>query len=142
VHRVVSADGHGLRDPAHRHMNEAESATQPSPGSTRAAVMHISPSPDNLTTTTTTTTHRYLRRAPHARATMRSFLLPAAILALAGLAAADDLVTKQRIKVQLFAAPAFVSEVSVDAYHMQCLSLDNNLCVRYQVECDWAGADK
>jgi hypothetical protein len=140
VYRVVSADGHGLRDPAHRHMNEAESATQPSPGSTRAAVMHISPSPDNLTTTTTT--HRYLRRAPHARATMRSFLLPAAILALAGLAAADDLVTKQRIKVQLFAAPAFVSEVSVDAYHMQCLSLDNNLCVRYQVECDWAGADK
>jgi hypothetical protein len=114
-------------------MNEAESATQPSPGSTRAAVMHISPSLDNLTTTTTitTTAHRYLRRAPHARATMRSFLLPVAILALVGLAAADDLVTKQRIKVQLFAAPAFVSEVSVDAYHMQCLSLDNNLCVRH-----------
>ena len=45
----------------------------------------------------------------------------------AGLAAADDLVTRTRIKVQLFAAPAFVSEVSVDAYSQQCLSLDNNL---------------
>jgi hypothetical protein len=57
--------------------------------------------------------------------------LPASFLTLlsASLAAADDLVTKQRIKVQLFAAPAFVSEVSVDAYHNQCLSLDNNLCV-------------
>jgi len=49
------------------------------------------------------------------------------LLALLTLAAADDLVTKGRIKVQLFAAPAFVSEVSVDAYHDQCLSLDNNL---------------
>ncbi|KAL5113429.1 hypothetical protein ACEQ8H_008697 [Pleosporales sp. CAS-2024a] len=39
----------------------------------------------------------------------------------------DALVTKGRIKVQLFAAPAFVSEVSVDAYNAQCLSLDNNL---------------
>lgn len=38
-----------------------------------------------------------------------------------------DLVNKQRIKVQLFAGPAFVSEVSVDAYSNQCLSLDNNL---------------
>ena len=57
--------------------------------------------------------------------------LPASFLALlsVSLAAADDLVTKQRIKVQLFAAPAFVSEVSVDAYHNQCLSLDNNLYV-------------
>jgi hypothetical protein len=45
----------------------------------------------------------------------------------ASLAAADDLVTAGRIKVQLFAAPAFVSEVSVDAYNNQCLSLDNNL---------------
>lgn len=49
------------------------------------------------------------------------------LLALLAIAAADDLVTKGRIKVQLFAAPAFVSEVSVDAYHDQCLSLDNNL---------------
>ncbi|KAF1913443.1 hypothetical protein BDU57DRAFT_522343 [Ampelomyces quisqualis] len=63
--------------------------------------------------------------------------LPATLLALlsAGLAAADDLVTKGRIKVQLFAAPAFVSEVSVDAYDNQCLSLDNNLCV---IACVWA----
>jgi hypothetical protein len=54
--------------------------------------------------------------------------LPFSLLLLcAGLAAADDIVTKGRIKVQLFAAPAFVSEVSVDAYHNQCLSLDNNL---------------
>ena len=54
--------------------------------------------------------------------------LPLSILLLcAGIAAADDLVVKGRIKVQLFAAPAFVSEVSVDAYHNQCLSLDNNL---------------
>jgi hypothetical protein len=53
-------------------------------------------------------------------------LLPTALL-LATLTTADDIVTKSRIKVQLFAAPAFVSEVSVDAYHMQCLSLDNNL---------------
>jgi hypothetical protein len=64
---------------------------------------------------------------------MRS--LPAlAVFLVAGLAAADDLVTKTRIKVQLFAAPAFVSEVSVDAYHMQCLSLDNNLYVGHFME--------
>jgi len=49
------------------------------------------------------------------------------VLLCAALAAADDIVTKGRIKVQLFAAPAFVSEVSVDAYNNQCLSLDNNL---------------
>lgn len=55
-------------------------------------------------------------------------LPPAALLLLsAALAAADDIVTQGRIKVQLFAAPAFVSEVSVDAYNDQCLSLDNNL---------------
>jgi hypothetical protein len=58
--------------------------------------------------------------------------LPFSLLLLcAGLAAADDIVTKGRIKVQLFAAPAFVSEVSVDAYHNQCLSLDNNLYVEH-----------
>lgn len=55
---------------------------------------------------------------------------PQTVLILgASLAAADDLVTKTRIKVQLFAGPAFVSEVSVDAYDKQCLSLDNNLYV-------------
>lgn len=54
--------------------------------------------------------------------------LPFSLLLLcAGIAAADDIVTKGRIKVQLFAAPAFVSEVSVDAYHNMCVSLDNNL---------------
>jgi hypothetical protein len=56
---------------------------------------------------------------------MRLFL--AASLFFLGLCAADDLVTKGRIKVQLFAAPAFVSEVSVDAYDKLCVSLDNNL---------------
>ncbi|KAF2029765.1 hypothetical protein EK21DRAFT_100983 [Setomelanomma holmii] len=49
------------------------------------------------------------------------------MLLCAGLAVADDIVMKTRIKVQLFASPAFVSEVSVDAYNNQCLSLDNNL---------------
>ena len=49
------------------------------------------------------------------------------LLLSATLASADDLVTKTRIKVQLFAGPAFVSEVSVDAYDKACLSLDNNL---------------
>jgi hypothetical protein len=58
---------------------------------------------------------------------MRTLSLLPTTLLLATLTAADDIVTKARIKVQLFAAPAFVSEVSVDAYHMQCLSLDNNL---------------
>jgi hypothetical protein len=61
------------------------------------------------------------------RALASTLALALAVFALATLAAADDLVTKGRIKVQLFAAPAFVSEVSVDAYHDQCLSLDNNL---------------
>lgn len=60
---------------------------------------------------------------------MRS-LLPAtllSVLACANVATADDMITSFRIKVQLFAAPAFFSEVSVDAYNNQCLSLDNNL---------------
>lgn len=63
----------------------------------------------------------------HACAMMR--ILPTALLLLLCvlIATADDIVTKGRIKVQLFAAPAFVSEVSVDAYNNQCLSLDNNL---------------
>lgn len=49
------------------------------------------------------------------------------VLACANVAIAGDIVTNFRIKVQLFAAPAFFSEVSVDAYNNQCLSLDNNL---------------
>jgi len=60
---------------------------------------------------------------------MRS--LPLAIfssaLACANVATAGDMIADNRIKVQLFAAPAFFSEVSVDAYNNQCLSLDNNL---------------
>jgi hypothetical protein len=51
------------------------------------------------------------------------------LLFCASVALADDIITKGRIKVQLFAAPAFVSEVSVDAYDKQCVSLDNNLYV-------------
>jgi hypothetical protein len=66
---------------------------------------------------------------PNARATMRSLplvVLPS-LLACANVAIASDMIAPNRIKVQLFAAPAFFSEVSVDAYDGQCLSLDNNL---------------
>jgi hypothetical protein len=49
------------------------------------------------------------------------------LLAWAGFALAGDTITSGKIKVQLFAAPSFLSEVSVDAYNNQCLSLDNNL---------------
>ncbi|KAF9693949.1 hypothetical protein EKO04_008071 [Ascochyta lentis] len=60
---------------------------------------------------------------------MRSLPLAilSSILACANVAIAGDIITNFRIKVQLFAAPAFFSEVSVDAYNNQCLSLDNNL---------------
>jgi len=51
------------------------------------------------------------------------------LLAWASFAAADDTITAGKIKVQLYAAPSFLSEVSVDAYNSQCLSLDNNLYV-------------
>jgi len=44
---------------------------------------------------------------------------------------ADDTISAGKIKVQLFAAPSFLSEVSVDAYNNQCLSLDNNLYVAH-----------
>jgi hypothetical protein len=77
-----------------------------------------------------THTHRHPHHfvaTPDASAIMRALSSAALLLMSATLAAADDLVTKGRIKVQLFAAPAFVSEVSVDAYNDQCLSLDNNL---------------
>lgn len=79
---------------------------------------------------TNQTAHPRLSYTPaYACATMR-FHPPTLLLLLgATLASADDLVTKTRIKVQLFAGPAFVSEVSVDAYDKQCLSLDNNLFV-------------
>jgi hypothetical protein len=59
---------------------------------------------------------------------MRRLPIPLLLL-YASIALADDIITKGRIKVQLFAAPAFVSEVSVDAYDKQCVSLDNNLHV-------------
>lgn len=65
----------------------------------------------------------------NARATMRSLplaILPS-LLACANVATASDMIVDNRIKVQLFAAPAFFSEVSVDAYNGMCLSLDNNL---------------
>jgi hypothetical protein len=65
----------------------------------------------------------------NARAAMRrlSLSLAALVCAWSGTAAAGDIITSLRIKVQLFAAPAFFSEVSVDAYNNLCLSLDNNL---------------
>ncbi|KAL1800770.1 hypothetical protein ACET3X_001112 [Alternaria dauci] len=49
------------------------------------------------------------------------------LLAWPGFVLAGDTITSGKIKVQLFAAPSFLSEVSVDAYNNQCLSLDNNL---------------
>ena len=66
-------------------------------------------------------------RPLHVVAAMRRLALTTLLLAWAGTVAADDTVTRVRIKVQLFASPSFVSEVSVDAYNGQCLSLDNNL---------------
>ncbi|KAI4609269.1 hypothetical protein J4E80_008518 [Alternaria sp. BMP 0032] len=51
----------------------------------------------------------------------------AVLLAWTGTVLADDTISGTKIKVQLFAAPSFLSEVSVDAYNNQCLSLDNNL---------------
>lgn len=70
-----------------------------------------------------------LRLNPNARATMRGSILAilSSVLACANVAIASDMIADNRIKVQLFAAPAFFSEVSVDAYNNQCLSLDNNL---------------
>lgn len=66
---------------------------------------------------------------------MPSLRVAAAVLFVAaGLASADDTITSNRIKVQLFAAPSFLSEVSVDAYNNQCLSLDNNLYVGMNLE--------
>lgn len=58
---------------------------------------------------------------------MRTLPFTTLLLAWTGLATADDTVTAGRIKVQLFAGPSYLSEVSVDAYNNQCLSLDNNL---------------
>lgn len=64
------------------------------------------------------------------KAATRLLRLPTTLLlVLAGAVAAGDTITAGKIKVQLFAAPSFLSEVSVDAYNNQCLSLDNNLYV-------------
>jgi hypothetical protein len=60
-------------------------------------------------------------------ATMLGLSSTVLLLSWTALAAANDTVTAGRIKVQLFAAPSFLSEVSVDAYNNVCLSLDNNL---------------
>lgn len=48
------------------------------------------------------------------------------ILALSGVASAG-FVSPDRIKVFLFAAPAFWQEVAIDAYKNVCIDLDNNL---------------
>jgi hypothetical protein len=50
-------------------------------------------------------------------------------LSLSVYGASDDLVGDDRIKVFLFAKPAFWSEVAVDAYNNVCIDLDNNLFV-------------
>jgi hypothetical protein len=61
--------------------------------------------------------------------------LSSLLLAWAALVVASDTITSGKIKVQLFAAPSFLSEVSVDAYNNQCLSLDNNLYVHTHRAC-------
>lgn len=43
--------------------------------------------------------------------------------------ATDELVRDDRIKVFLYAAPAFWQEVAVDAFKDTCTDLDNNLFV-------------
>jgi hypothetical protein len=51
------------------------------------------------------------------------------VLGGVGWAATEDAVREDRIKVFLFAAPAFFSEVAVDGWKDACVSLDNNLFV-------------
>ncbi|KAF1946935.1 hypothetical protein EJ02DRAFT_450269 [Clathrospora elynae] len=58
---------------------------------------------------------------------IRTLPSTALLLAWTQLTLAGDTITQGRIKIQLFAAPSFLSEVSVDAYNNICLSLDNNL---------------
>jgi hypothetical protein len=77
---------------------------------------------------------------PSSRLVPFSTVLPLLLLAWAGFVLAGDTITAGKIKVQLFASPSFLSEVSVDAYNNQCLSLDNNLyvapvCLRYLGGC-------
>jgi hypothetical protein len=89
----------------------------------------LSPSPSPSTSPISVRPARPGRPLLNARAAMRrlSLSLAALVCAWSGTAAAGDIITSLRIKVQLFAAPAFFSEVSVDAYNNLCLSLDNNL---------------
>ena len=61
----------------------------------------------------------------------------AVLLACTSTVLADDTISGTKIKVQLFAAPSFLSEVSVDAYNNQCLSLDNNLYVAHTRRMIW-----
>ncbi|KAF1998761.1 hypothetical protein P154DRAFT_243824 [Amniculicola lignicola CBS 123094] len=49
------------------------------------------------------------------------------VLGGVGWAASEDTVREDRIKVFLFAEPAFFSEVAVDGWKDACVSLDNNL---------------
>lgn len=51
------------------------------------------------------------------------------VLALAGFALGGDIVANDHIKVFLFGAAAFYSEVAVDVRNDTCLSLNNNLFV-------------
>ncbi|KAH7131842.1 hypothetical protein B0J11DRAFT_428007 [Dendryphion nanum] len=57
----------------------------------------------------------------------QAILSTAGLLALYAQGAAGGLVSNDRIKVFLFAAPAFWQEVAVDAYKNVCIDLDNNL---------------
>jgi hypothetical protein len=56
-------------------------------------------------------------------------LVSSIVLALCTAASADDTVSETRIKVFLFAEPAFYSQVQVDAVNNTCVSLQNNLYV-------------
>jgi hypothetical protein len=116
-----------------RQCNSRSARSHPSVIPTSPADCNANFTPSTTTTTTTTTATATANNERlwllYVVASMRAFPFTTVLLAWAGLAVAgnDDTVTSGRIKVQLFAAPSFLSEVSVDAYNNQCLSLDNNL---------------
>ncbi|KAF2019181.1 hypothetical protein BU24DRAFT_447747 [Aaosphaeria arxii CBS 175.79] len=56
-----------------------------------------------------------------------SLLMALSLFAIYNPTAADPGISKDRIKVFLFASPAFWGEVAIDAYKNQCIDLDNNL---------------
>ena len=61
---------------------------------------------------------------------MRNLFVSLAVLAvglICAVKANETLVAPDHIKVSLFAAPAFYSEVGVDVRNATCLSLYNNL---------------